>query len=126
MTKNWLYGDAIDAIGTVICGNDRLVSGTGSDQMWGDIETFFRGSSAPVTTGHDVFVFQANNGQDAINDFEQGKDMIELHGITGAESFDALADKMTVSGSDTVITFGANTITVVGVTALTAADFHFA
>jgi Ca2+-binding RTX toxin-like protein len=131
VTQNTLYGDAKYHFGeNVICGNDRLISGTGNDDMWGDIAfSYDQGSSIDltrVTTGHDIFVFSANNGNDTIHDFRQGEDKIELQGV-GVASFDALmaGSHLSQDSANSVITFGTNTITVVGVTELTAADFMF-
>jgi hypothetical protein len=130
-TNNQLYGDAkIHEAGNVLCGNDRMVSGTGNDDMWGDI-AYSGYNSGPVdltrvTTGQDVFIFSTNNGNDTIHDFRQGEDKIELQGI-GVDSFDALmaASHLSQNSMNSVITFGDNTITVIGVTELTAADFLF-
>ena len=128
---NYLFGDAIyNFSGKTVCGNDRLISDTGDDDMWGDIAfTDYMGTPvdlARVKTGRDVFVFSANNGNDRIHDFRQGEDKIELQGL-GVDSFDALmaASHLSQQDTSTVITFGANTITVVGVTDLNAADFIF-
>jgi Ca2+-binding RTX toxin-like protein len=127
---NLLYGDAEYYLaGSVVCGNDRLISGMGNDVMWGDI-AYSGFDESPldltlVTTGQDVFVFSANNGNDKIYDFRQGEDKIELQGI-GVASFDELMGAhLEQDDMNTVITFGSNTITVIGVTDMTAADFLF-
>lgn len=134
VTQNTLYGDAkILMPGNVICGNDRLISGAGNDAMWGDIaysfDENFGGENLPVdlsrvTTGQDIFVFSANNGTDTIHDFRHGEDKIELKGI-GVASFEELMSNLQSGETNTVITFESNTITVIGVTELTAADFLF-
>jgi Ca2+-binding RTX toxin-like protein len=128
-TQNSLYGDAqYHVTGNVICGNDRLISGTGNDAMWGDIAGSGVGNSTidltRVTTGQDIFVFSANNGTDTIHDFRHGEDKIELNGI-GVASFDELMSHLQSGETNTVITFESNTITVIGVTEMTAADFLF-
>ncbi len=127
-TKNHLYGDAVLHIsGIIICGDDYLISKSGNDDMWGDIAfSYSEGNPldlSQVTTGQDVFVFSAGNGQDNIHDFRHGEDKIELKGLVA--NFDALGTHITATPTDTVITFGTNTITVIGVTDLSAADFLF-
>lgn len=139
-STNFLYGDAeVHLSGLVTCGNDRLISDTGNDAMWGDIASSSDGYSpvsldlSQVTTSKDVFVFSANNSQDIIHDFRQDdNDKIELHQM-GVLSFDALnrGDHLeevmdTDTGNmNTVLTFDTNTIIVLGVTGLTADDFLF-
>ena len=119
VTNNQLYGDAKYHFADNV-----------NDDMWGDI-AYSGYANEPVdltrvTTGHDVFVFSANNGNDTIHDFRHGEDKIELQGV-GVTSFDALmaGSHLSQDSTNSVITFGTNTITVVGVTELTAADFMF-
>ncbi len=126
-----LYGDVkAHYFGNSIFGNDRLISGTGNDKMFGDFsvsntEEVEEGPGL-IVTGRDVFVFSANNGADTIYDFRHGEDKIELQGV-GVNSFGALSagGHLSVAGADSVISFGSNTITLVGVTELTAEDFLF-
>ena len=73
-----LYGDAQEAVGALICGNDTLVSGPGVDEMWGDLG---RDLSTSLITGADVFVFDFDNGADIIHDFERGKDIVDLSAL---------------------------------------------
>jgi hypothetical protein len=94
---NAMYGDAYQMLNRSVGGNDRLISGRGDDEMWGDAR--FR-SGIPLdeateeewfeepplvdetTGGADAFVFMRENGNDTIHDFEPGKDWIELWGFT--------------------------------------------
>lgn len=147
--NNLIYGDAYDMQGSAIAGNDTLIGGDyASNAMWGDTQT----AGAGVTLGNDrlisgayaddlmwgdalsyagsglggadVFVFGANNGVDQIKDFESGHDKIEIKGIAGIDDFGDLA--VTYYDDKSVIDFGGgNTVTVVGVTTLTASDFIF-
>jgi serralysin len=121
--RNTLYGDG-SLSDTAKGGNDVLISGTGApDQMWGDGEKL----GLDVKTGSDRFVFAPGNGVDVIGDFESGKDDIDLtaFGNAGIHSFDDLTLALTDMG--TVIDFGSdNSVTVLGVTALSETDLIFA
>jgi hypothetical protein len=149
---NNLYGDAyLAGPGPQHGGDDRLVSADNTtDNMWGDF--FSPPSSSGATFGHDTFVFDPHNGNDVIHDFQQGTDTIELDGFftnphipiqaaqhippqaashLGLETFaDLNIQLVDTDGNGTndssVIHFDANnSVTVLGVTGLTAADFHF-
>src|SRR6476620_2761586 len=110
--------------------------------MWGDFQS--GGPQGNPTGGHDTYVFDQHNGNDVINDFQPGIDTIELDGFLKShippqaaehlppqaqahgvlESFTDL--NITEANGNSVIHFDANdSVTVVGVTGLTAADFHF-
>ena len=117
---NQLYGDAAVMLDGTIGGDDTLISGRGFDSMTGDSVN----KGANVTTGADTFVFAPRNGQDAISDFEIGKDLIDL----AAYGYDDISDfTVLVSGGDSVLSFtAADDVTVLGVTGLTNADFVFA
>lgn len=120
-----MYGDGRSASGVIECGNDRLVSGTGSEVMWGDIER--RDPVTTVTSGADVFVFNSNNGQDVIEDFQSGQDHIDLRGFaaSGLHGFAGLSWQ--VVGSETVISLSdGGHVTLAGVGGIAAGDFLFA
>jgi Ca2+-binding RTX toxin-like protein len=51
--------------GRAVGGNDKLVSGTGNDDMWGDAQSI----SGNAKGGNDTFVFNFGNGHDKIEDF---------------------------------------------------------
>ena len=71
---NRLFGDALDAIGNVTCGDDVLIGGNGFDYMWGDAQQVADGQIA----GADRFVFAPGNDADTIYDFESGQDLLDL------------------------------------------------
>ncbi len=120
-TRNYLYGDGSYGGVNVWAGNDRLVSGTGVDLMWGDVESYL---GVNMNFGHDTFVFKGNNGTDTIYDFRSGDDKIELSGIAGIDDFSDV--QISESGGNSVITLGTDdTVTIVGVTSLQAQDFVF-
>jgi Ca2+-binding RTX toxin-like protein len=120
-TSDTLIGDAHDMHGNAKAGNDVLISGGADDSMYGDAVN----KDAGVTTGHDTFVFAPTNGQDTINDFEHGKDLIDLTAFasTGVHAISNL--NIEVSGNNSIIHFDVNdTITVVGNPHLQASDFY--
>ncbi len=119
--ENFLIGDAIFVYSEgVIGGNDRLISGTGRDSMWGDFFTI----SSVAAFGNDTFVFKSNNGADTIYDFHIGEDKIELSGIIGIDDFTDL--QISEFSGSSLITVGIdNTIQVNRVTGLQAEDFIF-
>ena len=54
--------------------DDWVVDGTGDDGLWGG-------------TGADIFVFRAGHGNDTINDFTDGEDVIDLTAFTEITGF---------------------------------------
>jgi len=107
--SNSLFGNA---------GDDRLISGiNATDQMWGDDS---------ATGGNDTFVFAGAFGEDFVNDFRQGEDIMEFQ-VAGVADFDDLI--IDTSGPDPVISTTASatdTVTLVGFNGtLTANDFLF-
>lgn len=150
--SNFLYGDAREIYdwdfgGSITAGDDRLISDRGDDQMWGD----FALGGESISGGADAFVFNRKNGADVIHDFEQGKDIIELHGFTRkintfegthaefrqlshaeresyrekvAWTFEDLSIQVS-DGNSIISTGGEHSVTVRGVDNLTADDFAF-
>ena len=129
-----MLGDSFQMSGNTRGGNDTLISGAGTDHMWGDGEDINGVAASPtaptgtVVTGADTFVFAPGNGNDNINDFRQSDhDRIDV----SAYGFHSIADlTITGTGTDTVIAFdAADSVTLVGVsdpTVLQASDFIFA
>jgi len=61
-------------------GDDTLVGGEGDDILVGD------GEGTNGITGRDTFAFSPGSGRDRIDDFEQGKDAIDLSGYANIHS----------------------------------------
>jgi hypothetical protein len=125
---NHLYGDAVSPGGPSTGGNDRLVSAANTtDNMWGDFGSV---SSYNTVFGQDTFVFGPRNGNDYIHDYHQGEDIIEINSVRGVQSFENFnIQTVDVNGDgqmdNSVIHLSANdSVTVYGVTGLTAADFN--
>lgn len=109
-------------------GHDTLRGGGGSDSLTGGAgdDHLFGGSGADLLAGGigaDRFVFATGNGDDRINDFEDGIDRIAIS--SGAERFGDLV--LVASGADTVISFADVSITLAGIGSafVTAEDFLF-
>ena len=107
----YLYGDAQFTDGKSKAGDDKLISGQGNDQMWGDFGSVVSpvvasndddeddedddhesehdddgdddhcSSNINKYAGKDTFVFAANNGKDTIFDFQHGLDKIDLSAL---------------------------------------------
>ena len=102
-------------------GADRLVGGTGNDSLTGG-------------SGNDVYVFDADDGADLLEDFElydtatQTGDRIDLSGVAGVESFaDLNIQDVGGDGNADILLGNGNSITLMGVnsSALDADDFLF-
>ena len=103
-------------------GNDTLISGPNNDQMWGDAATV----APTATTGADTFVFSSPNAHDTIEDFQPGKDHIDLKGYEDITSFSQLAPHITDTTAGALITFDPNdSILVMNDHNLTSGDFFF-
>ena len=73
-------------------------------------------------TGPDRFVFDPDDGNDTITDFEDGLDLLE---VTGGLSFSDVT--LTQNGSDLDVSFGSTTVRLVGISQsdIDASDFLF-
>ena len=159
-STNYMYGDAADMRTTAVRypshfdlpneaqgGDDRLISGSGTDHMWGDAELMGEYASG----GADAFVFMSGSGDDTIHDFEKGKDLIEFWGLMttvntfkgSAKAFAKLPDaakkhfveekalsfenlSIDVLDGDSVIDLGSgNSVTVRNVDVLAESNFRF-
>lgn len=110
-----------NVIGT--SGDDRIDGGTGNDSLAGHLgDDILKGGS-----GRDKFVFADNGGDDRILDFEDGRDLVDLTGVLGVESFEDL--QITEVNGNSVIDFNNEddlTLVGIGVDQLSDADFLFA
>jgi Ca2+-binding RTX toxin-like protein len=73
-------------------GNDSLTGGSGNDTLEGG-------------AGYDRFDFAEDSGQDTINDFTRGEDLIDVSGYTNIVFADLVLDTTTDPGN-TVIDLG--------------------
>jgi hypothetical protein len=104
-------------------GADLVFGGGGDDYVSGDLgdDTLTGGAGA------DLFNFSGGAGRDVIADFSHADgDHIRVS-LADAADFTALSAHIAGQGADTVITLGAQTIVLVGVSSgsLVAADFVF-
>ena len=106
----------------------RLDGGAGADTLWGsDVADVLKGGLGDDELiggrGADVFVFDAANwGADRIRDFSAAEgDRLDMRGL-GLSSMNQL---QVVTGTDTLVTFGGNSIYLFHVSALSGADFIF-
>jgi Ca2+-binding RTX toxin-like protein len=87
-------------------GNDTLIGGEGNDVLSGGLNRDLMIGG----TGADRFVF--NHGWDVVTDFEPGDDDLDLRMIPGLTSFGQLAARATQVGTDLVLSFGADRVTL--------------
>ncbi|HJZ31070.1 MAG TPA: calcium-binding protein, partial [Hyphomicrobiaceae bacterium] len=108
-------------------GNDQLIGGEGADNLSGgagnDVLTGDAGNDVMTGgAGADTFVFGAGFGDDTINGFDAnptgGQDLIDI----SAYGFSELAGNVIIDdlGTDMLVTIGADTIRLVGVSGLGA------
>ena len=107
-------------------GNDTIIAGSGNDTITGGLNNdIMTGGS-----GIDTFIFGANFGLDRITDFNSaaGGDRLNLDSSLGINAGN-FATSVTISATvgGTLVTIGANTITLLGVAPATVTidDFTF-
>lgn len=92
-------------------GNDTITGGTGDDVMTGG-------------AGNDLLVVAAGFGNDVVNSFDAnpagGQDLLDVTAYQLTETSFADAVSILQSGADTVVHIGADTITLTGVTMVSA------
>jgi hypothetical protein len=131
---NNLYGDGAvgtyaGVVGTGKGGNETLYAGTA--RTVGGVTNTLTGDGAVMFGGKDLFVFEDHGSMtvgiyNSITDFSHSQgDKIEFSHVAGVGSFADLL--FTQSGANTIITAGADQVTLLGVTATTlvAGDFKF-
>jgi Ca2+-binding RTX toxin-like protein len=96
-----LFGDAGLMSNNAQGGDDRLNGGAGDDVLTGDAINFLDSARG----GRDSFVFMDGFGNDTIQDFRQGEDLLEFQ-VTGINGFGDL--EIARVGNDTVITAGSS------------------
>jgi len=91
-------------------GNDTLTGGAGNDTHWGGL-------------GDDTFIFDINWGNDSIQDFEAGSDVLDFSAVTGVDGFHNLTYTETADGLE--IGFDGNSVTLANIALidLTGGDF---
>ncbi|TPG76220.1 polyurethane esterase [Pseudomonas arsenicoxydans] len=97
-TGDWLFG---------LDGNDHLIGGKGNDVFVGGAGNDVMESGGGV----DTFLFSGSFGQDRVVGY-QAHDKLVFLGVEGNDDFRAHATSV---GHDTMLTFGADSVTLVGV-----------
>lgn len=98
----WLFG---------LGGDDRLVGGAGDDVLVG-------GAGNDVLSGgggRDTFLFSGHFGQDRVLDFT-GQDRLVFMGVEGGTAAPDWRDHLSRVGDDLVLSFGRDSVTLVGIT----------
>ena len=122
VTVNLAGGTATDTNGNTdtLSGVENVITGAGADSITGSsaanrIEAGAGNDSMAGGGGVDSFVFRAGFGTDTISDFAPATEFLRFDAAVFATVEDVLA-AASASGGDTVITAGANSITLTGVT----------
>ncbi|MFC7397106.1 calcium-binding protein [Chelatococcus sp. GCM10030263] len=120
---DYLYGGAGNDVLHGGQGNDGLNGGAGDDILYADPAS--SDPSNPINGYGDAFIFGNGWGHDQVMDFEDGIDVFDMSQVIGLLGYSQLT--VAASGDDTLISYGNDTILVVGVesTAIDAGDFQF-
>jgi Ca2+-binding RTX toxin-like protein len=129
---DFVQGNVGDDLVSGDLGADTVVGGQGADLVFGgEGDDYVSGDLGDDTlsggAGADLFNFSGGAGRDVVSDFSHADgDHIRIS-TTDAANFTALSAYIASQGTDAVITLGAQTIVLVGVSAssLVAADFVF-
>jgi len=100
-------GNALANVITGTAADNILTGGAGNDTLAGG-------------AGHDVFVFAKGFGKDLISDFAIGEDGIDWSALAAAK----IAPVVKAYGSGSIVSFGADAITLLGVTPSELAAHH--
>ncbi|MDR6610464.1 polyurethanase [Pseudomonas synxantha] len=100
-TGDWLFG---------LDGNDHLIGGKGNDVFVGGTGNDLLESGG----GIDTFLFSGAFGHDRVLGY-QANDKLVFLGVQGVMPNDDFRDHATAVGQDTVLTFGNDSVTLVGV-----------
>ena len=135
--SGWIGNDTLKGLGgndTLFgdAGNDKLSGGLGNDRLDGGAgnDTLQGGQGNDLLTGGtgaDTFVFnELHSGKDTITDFDafQG-DKLDFGSATGVHQFSDLQIANNVDGN-AVITWGQESITLVGVDTANVSEADFA
>ncbi|WP_339502096.1 polyurethanase [Pseudomonas silesiensis] len=98
---DWLFG---------LEGNDHLIGGKGNDVFVGGAGNDLMAAGG----GSDTFLFSGGFGQDRVVGY-QADDQLVFLGVQGVKPNDDYRAHATTVGQDTVLTFGGDSVTLVGV-----------
>ncbi|UVL87644.1 polyurethane esterase [Pseudomonas sichuanensis] len=104
----WLFG---------LDGDDRLVGGAGNDVLVGGAGNDLLSGGA----GRDTFLFDGHFGQDRVLDFSS-QDRLVFMGVDGGTASRDFRDHLSQVGDDLVLTFGKDSVTLVGIAGQGLAD----
>lgn len=120
---------------TLIGGNDRLTGGKGDDRLTGDgdASAWDENATSSLVSGFDTFVFRKGYDFDTITDFQQGRDVIEMHGYrwsrldTNDDGLVTEEDRRVSESDGLEIDLGnGDGLLVMNVESMTQEDFFFA